>query len=242
MYFTASQNTDMSKLAMIVLLCLLSILTFYRPALAANMQSLDSIRGELEVHLASRYPAHTYKTQLGKIDSRLQLTPCNDLNVFKPAHTRELGQTTLGVKCNSGASWLIFVPVTIQKFSRVAVAKQDYSRGHVMRAGDIKMVSRDVSDLHQGYFEQSGSVKDMVARRTIRRGTVITPGMVKHPRFVKRGDEIVIVAESKNLVIRAKGKAMMDGRKGDRIRVKNTQSKREFQATVIAPGTVQVTM
>ncbi len=242
MYFTGSQITDMSKWATVVLLCLLCTLTFYRPGLAANMQSLASIRAELEVHLASHYPGHTYKTQIGNIDSRLQLTPCKNLNIFKPNHTRELGQTTLGVKCNSGANWLIFVPVTIQKFTRVAVAKQDYSRGHILRAGDIKLVSRDVSDLHQGYFEKTSSIKDMVARRTIRRDTVITPGMVKHPRFVKRGDEIVIMAESKNLVIRAKGKAMMDGRKGDRIRVKNTQSKREFQATVIAPGTVRVTM
>ena len=242
MVFTSRQISGIAEYTSLTGLCLLVLLTGQQWAHASDTHSLTSLRSNVERYLASNYPAPDFKTHLGNFDKRLRLPFCHDISVFKPLHARELGRTTLGVKCNSATRWQIYVPVTIQKFVKVAVANRDYSRGHIMTAQDIKLVEKDISNLHQGYFKVSDDVKGMIARRTIRRDMVLTPGMVKHPRYVKRGDEVTIMAESKNLVIRVKGKAMMDGRKGQKIRVKNLQSKREFQATVVAPGTVRVSM
>jgi flagellar basal body P-ring formation protein FlgA len=60
------------------------------------------------------------------------------------------------------------------------------------------------------------------------------------PRLIKRGDKIIISTMQPAFSIRMNGIAMMDGTKGQLIRVKNENSGRIISATVIEPGLVSI--
>jgi flagella basal body P-ring formation protein FlgA len=83
---------------------------------------------------------------------------------------------------------------------------------------------------------------DLVARRPLRAGTVIRPGMIgiaKPQIILKRNQNVIIKFDKFGLVITATGKAMQDGRTGECIKVKNVDSQRIIMARVLEDGTVE---
>ena len=60
--------------------------------------------------------------------------------------------------------------------------------------------------------------------------------------LVHRGDEVVILASIGGLQVRVKGKALKDAALGERLPVRNTNSKRIVEGTAIEAGVVSVQM
>jgi len=211
-------------------------------AYALEPQPLGAIYDSVHDYLATRYQTEPdTEFSVGRIDSRLRLTKCeHPLQVDPHRGSRLLGNSTLAVSCEAKESWKIYVPVQIRSYREVLVARRALPRGSYLGESDLQLMRYEISRLHRGYFTQIGELQNMVTRRTLRRGQVLTPHSVSPPRLVRRGDAITILAKSGNLLIRVKGRALMDGQKGDSIKVRNTRSKREIQATVVAPGTVRV--
>ncbi len=177
------------------------------------------------------------------VDKRLRLKACaNNLRTQFPQYAEELGRTTVEVSCNGPKAWKILVSVYIQKYLNIIASKHSLPSGSVIQASDIKLTRRDVSRIHGGYFTQLSQMTHMVVRRPLKSGKIISPSMLTPKRLVQRGDEVLILATTEHLTIRVKGKALMSGVLGQRIRVKNIHSKRIFQATVISNGLVRVNM
>ncbi len=180
---------------------------------------------------------------VGYIDKRLRLATCTQsLDTHFPQYAEELGRTTVAVSCAGRKSWKILISVYIQKYLNVIAAKHSLPAGSMIQPSDIKLTRKDVSRIRGGYFTDLSQMDNMVVRRALKSGKVISPTMLTPKRLVQRGDEILILAKTKHLTIRVKGKALMNGFLGQRIKVKNIHSKRIFQATVISNGLVRVNM
>jgi len=76
--------------------------------------------------------------------------------------------------------------------------------------------------------------------RMIYPNTVLQSSMIALPPLVKRGDIVKIVANSGPMTISVTGMVKQQGRKGEMVRVVNTDSKRIVTARVIGPGSVVV--
>jgi len=78
-------------------------------------------------------------------------------------------------------------------------------------------------------------------RKAIDANTVLRPDLIEFPPLVKRGDVVTVVAESGGLRITALGVVKeRSGRRGDRIRVENLDSKKSIYAQVVDSKTVKV--
>jgi flagella basal body P-ring formation protein FlgA len=64
--------------------------------------------------------------------------------------------------------------------------------------------------------------------------------MISLPPLVKRGDIVKIVANTGIMTITATGMVKQKGRKGEMVRVMNTDSNRIVTARVTGPGAVEV--
>jgi flagella basal body P-ring formation protein FlgA len=69
---------------------------------------------------------------------------------------------------------------------------------------------------------------------------VLRANLVEMPPLVKRGDVVVIVAETKGLKITALGQVKKKGAMGDRIPVVNFESQKVLYARVMDANTVKV--
>lgn len=208
---------------------------------ASNYQSTYSMRVAVEKFLKDELTTDDFT--IGNIDKRLKLKNCsNNIEVRFPQYADQLGRTTVQLSCNQPKVWKILVSVNIRDFKDVLAIKHSLPRGSAIQKSDLKTIRKDVSKIQAGYFTDINQVTNMIAQRAIKAGRILSPAILKPRRLVNQGDDVLILAETGNLSIRVKGKALMNGSYGQRIRVKNVNSRRIFQATVISNGLVKVNM
>ena len=180
---------------------------------------------------------------MGKLDSRLRLQACaSSLDVFNNTVNTGLGSQTIGVKCNAPVTWTVYVPVKVKVFQSVVVAVKPLAANQIITTADVKLQQWDIGSLRQGYINNIRHLIGQELKYPIAMGTVIKPHSVRAQKLVHRGEHITLVALAGNMEVRMNGMALSDASLGQRVRVKNSSSKRVVEGVVDAPGIVKVTM
>lgn len=207
------------------------------------LQSPDSIRAAARNYAAAHLglAGHETAIEVSTLDARLRLAACdNALQGFLPPAARQMGSTTVGVRCTGTRPWTLYVPVNVRVFGDVVIAARTLPRAAVLQAGDVRTARRNLAALSPGYITDVKSVLGMVLQRPLSPGTLLDQSALKPRRLVHRGETVTIVAETGGLTVRVNGTALMDGSYGQLIRVRNQGSRREIQGVVTAAGQVQV--
>lgn len=175
------------------------------------------------------------------LDSRLKLNKCNKpLVASLPRGSREIGKTTVEIKCPGAKPWSINVPVTISVYKNILVASRTLKKGDILTKEDVRFSKHDLSKLPYGYFDNSDDGIGMELKRRIVSGAVITPSMLKKQQVVKRGQKITIIAESGRMQVRMLGEALDNGAVGDRIKLINLKSRRKLEGVITSSSEVKV--
>ena len=129
---------------------------------------------------------------------------------------------------------------------RILVNRRIIKTARKIRKGEI-IEAKDLVEVTERSMRSGGaeviSLDQVVgkrAARSLQAGQVIRQEMVEIPPAVKKGDRVIIKAESGSVRVSALGKVMEDGRSGEQIRVINVSSGKEIFAKVTGPGQVQV--
>ena len=207
------------------------------------IQSHQSIRDAARQHAlsgAEKLPSRA-EVSVGDLDSRLRLTACDQpLETYDSPNGLNGGRGVIGVRCNGSKPWKIYVPVRIALMESVVVSRRAIVRGQELGAGDLMLSEVDVSAVHKAYFTRIEDVVGMHSKRSITAGKLLHAGLLKQAKWIKRGSQVEIVAVGDGLDVRMRGKAMADGSRGDRIKVKNLNSGRIITGTVAGAGVVHV--
>ena len=200
----------------------------------------QAARDFVRLHVISQQNQQA-KIKIGTLDSRLKLKQCpKPLQAFQPNGSRDLGKTTIGVKCNGTNAWSLHVPVTISVFKNVLVASRQLQKGTVLTGSDIELKKIDLAKLHYGFFEELKYGAGKKLKRRILAGAVLTPAMLKDPQLIRRGQQITIMAQSGLMVVRMQGKALASGAAGERIKVMNVKSRKKLEGVITSSGEVKV--
>lgn len=213
-------------------------------ATAGQTQSHNSIREAAEQHVLDQFSqeAEQVRATAKRLDSRLRLAACDEeLETFSPYSRKNRSRITVGVRCNAEDGWTLYVPVSLSLIKEIVVAGRELPKNTVITSADIKTEPRDVAKMHRGYIDNPRQAVGKVVKRRIHAGASLTPGQLNIQHAVKKGSQVVIVAQIGTLVVRMNGKALTNGAIGERIRVKNTSSDRQIEATVIDTGVVKAT-
>ncbi|HHJ12826.1 MAG TPA: flagellar basal body P-ring formation protein FlgA [Gammaproteobacteria bacterium] len=238
----------MRLLDFLKILTLLSIAAIYSPGGRAASQWQDraailaAARDHLQARSAAQFTGRT-ELRLGALDPRLRLKACTGpLETFTPPGARPMGNTTVGVRCPGPDGWSLYLSARIDVYGPVLVLRQPLARGSVVREADLDLVEHNLAELPYGYYTDPGAVTGMVTRRAVNAASVLNPQVLQAPRLVKRGQDVVLVAETGGLSIRSAGQALSDGRDGDRVRVRATGSGRIIDGIVVSAGVIKVTL
>jgi flagella basal body P-ring formation protein FlgA len=185
--------------------------------------------------------AAEYEINVFPLDSQLKLPECTQpLEAFTTTSSMNAGRTAIGVRCNAEKKWSIFTSVVIKIYETVIVLSQPVQRGEIITRQHLAIEKRDVSKLRGDFITQAEQIENKQAARYIQAGAILGLRSFVEPKLIKRGDKIIISAMQPAFAIRMNGVAMMDGTKGQLIRIKNENSGRIINATVIEPGLVSV--
>ena len=134
----------------------------------------------------------------------------------------------------------VWATVTIEEFATVVVTKKPLGRYKPITEDDIELQKLDLAKLPSNAITDPNAVLGKRTRRAIGTRAVLSSNMVEFPPLVKRGDVVVIVAESDGLKITTLGQVKKKGRLGERIPVINFDSKKILYAQVLDSNTVKV--
>lgn len=233
----------MTKTCIPILACLL----LCTGAASASAQTephqaiLDTAREFLERQLDTR--AGKSEIRMGSLDSRLRLARCDaPLEGYLPAGGRLTGNTSVGVRCTGSQPWKLYVPARVAVIEKVVVSRGFLARGTVLGPEHLVLAEREVTAAGHGYIKDAREAIGRVLRQPVQDGLVVTPAMLSRPKLIRRGDEVMILSQRGAFEVRMKGNALSDGAEGDRIRVRNLNSRRIVEGRVSADGTVMVQM
>jgi len=230
----------MNKITALILILLFTGYT--RQTTASQIQSASSIQEAIHHYIASNLALDTdYKVRLGQLDNRLKLPYCTEpLDIFTHSSSIKPGRNSVGIKCKGTQKWTIYSSAIVTVFKEVIVLTQPIRRGEIFNLNNLHVEKRDISTIRAGFLTDPLAVVNKQATRNLGLGSVINKSNYTEPKLIKRGEKVYITASSPYLDISVMGIAMMDGIKGQNIRVKNEKSHQIIQATVVKPGQVLV--
>ncbi len=213
-------------------------------SMATEIHPLTSIRNQAEEFVKSRIdidPANL-DVRAGQLDVRLNLANCaGKTEAYMKDWQRLNSRVAVGIRCIDDAHrWAIFIPVSITRYSEVVVSARNLPRGQAINKSDIKIERRATTHLHGRYLTQLNEVTGLLPKRSLEKGKIIYPGLLKRQNLIKRGQNVIILAENPIIHVRSKGIALANGSVGEKIRVRNTATKKIVEGTVTSKGYVKI--
>jgi flagella basal body P-ring formation protein FlgA len=209
----------------------------------AAYQSHQSIRQKAVDYVHSQAGQFSTPPQIkaGSLDSRLRLPRCElPLEAFESPGGLSAGRSVVGIRCDGKRRWKLFVPVTISLPAKVLALAHPMRRGDLIGKDDLVEQEADLAKLRGQYFQDPTELIGQRLKRSVAAKLPLKPAMIDAQRLVKRGAEVTIIADSGSIEVRMRGKAMGQGGRGDRIRVKNLRSGRVLSAVIVDRGIVRV--
>tara|TARA_R110002073_G_scaffold175275_1_gene332634 strand:- start:25342 stop:26043 length:702 start_codon:yes stop_codon:yes gene_type:complete len=178
---------------------------------------------------------------IGNIDPRFNEKACG-LSLEFSLNRSPMDQSNLTVlaECKDKRPWKLYITTKFNVLGTVVYSASSVPRGHTLQRSDLELKEEIINKSYNANFNDINDVVGMVAKRSIRYGSVIQASLLQAPKLVKRGDDVVIMASTQGIMIRMRGTAMQDGKLGQQISVKNNQSNRIVKARVSDTGLVSV--
>jgi flagella basal body P-ring formation protein FlgA len=130
------------------------------------------------------------------------------------------------------------VKVKINKYKKVYVAKNDISKGQIIKETDIE------EKLVEQFINQNLNIQEIIGKRAssnIAKGLILKSNHLEKDYLVKKGDTIIIIVQSGAVVIKTLGKSLDDGSIGDEIRViRDNAVKKILNGKIQEDGTVLI--
>lgn len=156
-----------------------------------------------------------------------------------PSKIKNQAKVEIAVICDDKKIGFREVVFDLKYARRQTVAKVDILEGDMIDPNNVRIEVKASSRPESTDWK---SPYGLFAKRTIRADTVIRPHMVgpaKTPIIVKRNQSVVIRIENPAFLITAVGVALLDGKAGENIKVRNIDSQRIIVARINDDGTVE---
>ena len=165
-------------------------------------------------------PGLRLEVQVGALDSRLRLAPCERVEPYLPTGTRLWGRTRIGLRCAQGVTpWNVYLPLTVKVFGPGLVAVAALPAGTALAA----------AHLHPGEVDLAGGAAPLRAAeaalgRTLARplaaGQALHQADLRARQWFAAGDTVQITAIGPGFRVSGEGQALGPGLEGQPARVR----------------------
>ena len=232
----------------------LAIGVFFTLSLNTNLyaqtpteQLTDAAQSFLE-HAAAE---HLYNSQIqgrvevevNRLDPRLKMPACDQnllVSLESPAHP--IGRVTTRVRCNGSSPWTVFVPAQVKLYRDVVITSRPIARNNTLSANDLFLAERDVSTLGTHYLTDLHQAIGLKTTRPLQAEQIILSSQLALEDIIRKGDQVVITAQTSQINVRMPGEALSSGAIGEQINVRNLRSSRVIRARITGPGQVEVSL
>jgi len=230
---------------------LASALPYTLPALLLSAsagvcaQTAASEPWTLEVQqLAGQMPAPAgtrVEVEVGALDPRLKLAPCARITPYVPAGTRLWGHARVGLRCDEGARWSVYVPITVKVFGNAWSVNQALPPGTVLEASQLQQDEVDLAAEASPVIRQPQAAVGRTLTRALRTGQAVREADLKPRQWFAAGETVRVVTVGSGFAISADGQALGAGIEGQVVKVR-IEGGRVVSGRATAERRIEVTL
>jgi len=159
--------------------------------------------------------------QVGQLDPRLHLAPCQRVEPYLSPGTRLWGRSRIGLRCTQGPSaWNVFLPVTIKIYGRALVVTQPLSAGSVIGPTDVIQAEVDLAeDASMAVADERLAIGRTLAR-AVNAGQSLRQMHLKPRQWFAAGETVKVLALGPGFSVAGVGQALTPGVEGQPARVR----------------------
>jgi flagella basal body P-ring formation protein FlgA len=160
------------------------------------------------------------EVEIGSLDPRLTLAPCARITPYLPAGARLWGHARVGLRCDEGARWNVFVPVTVKVFAPAWSAVRPLLAGTVVDASHLALEEVDLAAEPGAVIPQPAVAIGRTLVRSLRAGQALRETDLKPRQWFAAGDTVRILSVGRGFAISADGQALNPGIEGQLVKVR----------------------
>jgi len=159
--------------------------------------------------------------EIGKLDPRLRLAPCAQIQPYLSPGSRMWGRTRLGLRCLAGVTrWNVTLPLTIKVFGQAFVAAADLPTGTVLTQEHFRLAEVDIAGEAGAIYTQADGWLGRHLAKPVAAGQALRSVDLKLRQWVQPGDRVQVMATGDGYAIAGEGQAMGVGLEGQDVRVR----------------------
>jgi flagellar basal body P-ring formation protein FlgA len=182
------------------------------------------------------------QVRLGRLDARLKLAPCTNIQPYLPTGTRLWGASRIGLRClDAGVRWNVFLPLTVDVFGPGLVAAAPLAAGTTLSAADLKPATINLAAAPSPAVAETELAVGRALARPLAAGQALHVADLRARQWFAAGDTVRLVAAGSGWRIHGEGQALNAGLDGQTVRVR-TESGRVVTGTAAGERQVELSM
>lgn len=173
------------------------------------------------VHNETRHLPGKVIIKANKPDARHVSRSCRQFQPFLPPGGRIWGKFSIGVRCQDGTTWMLYVPVEIEVISHVIHAAQPISMGKQLEIQDIVSKEVDIVRIHGEVATDPDQAVGKVATTFLASGQPIRTHQLRAPYVISRGQKVQLTAAGAGFTVSTEGEALAAAAAGEIVQVRN---------------------
>lgn len=180
----------------------------------------------------------TQKIEIRLPSSVSTLPLCPTPLVISDAKGLPFGRVQRRLSCQT-LNWALYVRAKVIVTAKLPVLLQQAKRGEVIDASMLGWRTLALQAKDKNALTTQAEIIGKQVARKIHKNRPVRANQLEAPILVKRGEPVIIEAISSGFTAKVQGIALASGKKGEAIRVKNTQSGNIIVAFPVEKGRVQ---
>lgn len=161
------------------------------------------------------------EVELGRLDPRLRLAPCEQIQPYLPPNQRMWGRTRIGIRCLSGPTkWNVSLPLTIRVYAPAYVAVTDLPVGTELTQERLRLAETDIAGEVGVIFTQPEAWVGRHLAKGLMAGEALRSTDLKLRQWVQPGDRVQVQAAGNGYAVSGEGQAMGVGLEGQDVRIR----------------------
>ncbi|WP_255350707.1 flagellar basal body P-ring formation chaperone FlgA [Limnohabitans sp. DM1] len=159
--------------------------------------------------------------QIGQLDTRLSLSPCQKVEPFMPAGTVLWGRSRIGLRCASqDARWQVFMPITVKAYGPALTLVSNLPAGTLLTSDHIQEAEVDWAANASPIVLASQEWLGKSLSRNVSLGEALRESMLKAPPTFAAGTKVKLLLKAPGFELASEGQSLSPGKLGEQVRVR----------------------
>ena len=179
----------------------------------------------------------------GRLDARLRLAPCEQVQPYLPGGARLWGKTRVGLRCVKGVTnWNVYLPVTVNVYGPALVSTAALPAGHVLAAGDFRQAEVNLAeDQMNPPLTDSALLLGRTLAKPLAPGQSVQQRSLKPRQWFAAGDRVQVRVAGNGFAVAGTGEAVTAGMEGQPARVR-TESGRVVSGMPVGTRLLEIAL